>query len=199
MSRTVLGKVPILIRGQVYLVKIPILFGRVRFDVEKVISLIEGLARSMVDSLTTLEKKQLVDAFFAGYAFVYELEDLRTVCFGQLPNATVRILESALEDRDSAIDALIRPFPNTTNACFHAHQHAEKMLKGFFLSRGGVGEEHLKNRFGHSLEKLFRECLKQRTAFQQAKADIELLKQVSMEVRYTADKSSLDSHVSFLS
>jgi hypothetical protein len=179
-------RVPVLLRGQVYLIRIPVVYGNPEV---KILPLVEGLTQGMIDSLDEHEIHGVINAFKEGFALVYELDDMRfhldPTNPSALPDPAVRILKQAIADRDTAVNSLDKRL-DTNVACFHAQQHAEKMLKGFLLARNLYTEEQLrKTPFGHNLENVFEACLKASGAFADSTGDIGLLRFIPMNVRYT--------------
>jgi hypothetical protein len=179
-------RVPILLRGQVYLIRIPVAYGRPEIDI---LLLVEGLTQCMINSLDEREILAIGNAFKEGFAVVYELDDMRFHLDPKdpsaLPDPAIRILEQAITDRDTAVNSLDNRL-DTNVACFHAQQHSEKMLKGFLLAKNVHTEEELrKPPFGHKLETVFQACLKRSGAFADATPDIGLISGIPMDVRYT--------------
>ncbi len=191
------GRVPCLLRGQVYLIRIPICFGQVRFSAAQILdNYVEGLTPNFAQSLRHEEAIAIARTFIAGYGLIYEVEDMRTICLenkkSKLDESAGLILIKAIEDRDQAVDCLAKRFPDLGNAAFHAQQHGEKMLKGFLIAKNFVTEEKLRRKpFGHDLRRVFDECVKNEGRFEELEAEVTLLTRVGMSVRYTEPPNTL--------
>jgi hypothetical protein len=97
-------------------------------------------------------------------------------------------LEKAIEDRESAVNALDKRL-DTNGACFHAQQLAEKMMKGVLLAKNICTEDQLRQRpFGHDLQNVFEACLRASGSFADVISDVALLKCIPMDVRYSMPK-----------
>lgn len=183
------GRVPILLRQEVYLLRIPLAYGRPSVSI---LPLVEGLTEDMVRSLTQSELDEIKRAFESGFALTYEIEDLET---SLRPGGSVSLLEpvhnmlrSAIEDRGTSIRCLSGQL-DTNGACFHAQQHAEKMLKSYLMARNVCTEVQLsKPPFGHNLANIFSSCAQTSSGFHALTMDIGLLSNVTMDIRYTSPR-----------
>lgn len=178
------GRVPIVIRREVYLVRIPLVFGNPQVPI---LPLIEGLTESMAESLTEGERVAIKRAFEQGFALTHEIEDLkRELEEGRvsLSSAAQSILTSAIADRDTAVRCLAER--DTNVACFHGQQYAEKMLKVYLLSKNVSTEEQLSRRpYGHDLRNVLGLCIATSGYFVILTNDIGLLANIPMDIRYT--------------
>lgn len=182
-------RVPVPLRGEIYLIRIPVVYGRPEV---KILPLVEGLTKSMITSLKNDEIDQIKTAFNEGFALVYEVDDMRFHLDPKgtlaLPEPAIRILDKAIEDRETAVNSLDKRL-DTNGACFHAQQHAEKMMKGFLLAKNLYTEDQLRQRpFGHDLQKVFEACLHATGSFAEVTVDVGLLKFIPMNVRYSMPK-----------
>jgi hypothetical protein len=182
-------RVPVLLRGEIYLIRIPIAYGQPEIEI---LPLVEGLTASMVTSLKNDEIEQIKTAFKEGFALVYEVDDMRFHLDHKgtfaLPEPAIQILDKAIEDRETAVNSLDKRL-DTNGACFHSQQHAEKMMKGFLLAKNLYTEDQLRRRpFGHDLQKVFEVCLHASGSFAEVTSDVALLKCIPMDVRYNMPK-----------
>lgn len=184
-----LARVPILIKGQIYLARIPLTYGAPALGLDHVFGLVEGMTPSLAAALSAEEGAAVMKMWCEGFDLVYEMDDLRAPPAGSVPpetRATARTwMDSALRDRNAATDALESPHANLPTACFHAQQLAEKMLKAFALLKGLASEETLKHKIGHKLKKLAALCETASPDFASVAQDVALLDTVGMAVRYT--------------
>ena len=183
------GRIPVIIRGEVYLIRIPLAFGQPRVSI---LPLVEGLTKDMIRSLSQVELKNIKDNFVAGYSLIYEIEDLRESLAPKgtisLKNTILQTFQSAIEDRDTASRCLSGQL-DTNGACFHAQQHAEKMLKFFLLSKGVCTEAQIRKRpYAHNLINILSKCVDCSSSFVSLSNDISLLNNIPMDIRYTIAK-----------
>lgn len=176
---TDLAKVPVVIRRQIYLLRIPLVFGRPRIDAMR---LVEGMTDGMKMSLGRRDLQEIATAFTEGFALTYEVEDVRR----SLPQTAIgagEFFEAAIRDRDTAARCLTGPHPDLNSGCFHAQQHAEKMLKGFLLAKCGETKESLR-RGSHDLNHFYALAVAGSTDLTELAHDIGLLANIKMDIRY---------------
>jgi len=183
------GKVPLILRNELFLIRIPMVYGRPEISI---LQLVEGLTDDMKVSLSKSELETIKRSFVEGYSLVYEIEDLLTIADHKpiLSDKERKLLDSAVEDRNTAVKCM-SAVQDTNGACFHSQQHAEKMLKVYLMSKKLSSEKELRSRkYGHNLENIFTLCLQSKGIFSELTTDIGLLKNITMDIRYTADKVS---------
>lgn len=182
------GRVPVVVRGEVYVLRIPLVFGSVRVPV---LRFVEGITESMADALTENELNAFRNAWEAGFPLTYEIEDLRQELeCGKISmtETTKNMLHSAIADRDTAVQCLSGR-PDTNGACFHAQQHAEKMLKVYLLVSNHATEVQLSRPpYGHDLKRILELCSTTCGDFVALSSDIGLLSNIPMDIRYTVRK-----------
>lgn len=193
-----LWRVPLVLRGDVYLVRIPFPW---ELDVRIISPLyqVQGMTDNLAASLTASEGMSILKAFDDGLALVYEADDLRTALHqGELvlSNDARLMVKNAIDDRDRAASCLDRPVPDTNGACFNIQQHAEKMLKSFLLAKGLLSLKELKSRqYSHKLPKLLGKCSQASQLFAKVTCDVGQLARLSMSIRYTAPAPAvLEAH-----
>lgn len=181
-----IGKVPLLVKGEVFLARIPLVYGSPVISIITVLSLIEDLTPGLTATLTEQEVLALMERWQRGYELVYEMQDLRPVWRGRPPASREAdgLLESALLDRECAVRTLGAHPVDLPNACFHAQQLAEKMLKAFLLVRGTMSMKALKG-LSHKLTDLAAECEARSSAFVAIQPDIAMLRCITMDIRYS--------------
>lgn len=182
------GRVPVVVRGEVYLLRVPLVFGNVRVPI---LRFVEGLTESMADALTESELNAIRHAWEAGFPLTYEIEDLsQELEKGKVSvtGTTQNMLQSAIGDRDTAVQCLSGRL-DTNGACFHAQQHAEKMLKVYLLVKNLSTELQLSRPpYGHDLKRILKLCSTTSGDFLALSSDIGLLSNIPMDIRYTVRK-----------
>jgi HEPN domain-containing protein len=180
MTMPTIGRIPLEIKGQVFLAVIPVAYGSPRLTLRDIFSFIEHFTPDMAASLTQAEQMSLAQRWLRGYELMYEMEDLQ----GGRVQGGPALFASAVLDRNAAVRALDQHHPDLANASFHAQQLAEKALKAYLVTRAGFTEKELKD-IGHKLEDLATRCEKESPDFIALRPDIALLKTITMAVRYT--------------
>ena len=103
----VVGRVPIILRREIYLIRIPRAYGEPEV---KILPLIEGLTLGLTQPLTPYERDYIRNIFTMGWALVYEMDDLEQFLRGPLAHAVsaeaVQMAQSAKEDRDTMMRCL---------------------------------------------------------------------------------------------
>jgi hypothetical protein len=131
-----LGRIPFLVRGQVFTAQIPLAYGQPKVNP---LTLIDEMTENMQRSLTREELQYYTERWAMGYELVYEMEDmLGSGDLSRYTPAAAELIRKAIEDRDDAVDCLRGPHPRTNISCFHSQQHAEKMLKAVLIERAGT-------------------------------------------------------------
>ena len=185
------GRIPVLIRREVYLIRIPLVHGHANVNIP---NLIEGVTDSFVNSLDNQEIKDIKKVFSQGCSIIYNLNNMLTL-LGHGTNVTLaptvcNLLVSTREDRDTIARCLSKRL-DTNNACFHAQQHAEKILKAYLILLNICTEAELSKRpYGHNLNKIYGRCKETNTEFFNVANDIVLLGNISMNIRYTTNTVS---------
>jgi HEPN domain-containing protein len=188
----VVGRVPIILRREIYLIRIPRAYGEPEV---KILPLIEGLTLGLTQSLTPYERDCIRNIFTMGWALVYEIDDLEQFLRGPLAHAAVsaeavQMAQTAKEDRDTMMRCLSGQL-DTNNSCFHAQQHAEKMLKAFLLAKTVYTAEQLRRKqLGHNLGAIFEACVQSSTIFLDIITDVGLLNNITMDIRYLTPRVS---------
>ncbi len=181
------GKVPIIIRKKIYLLRIPSAFGTIEVSA---LSLIERLSEDMRKSLSEGEVNAIGKAFEAAFDLICKTKGLEAKLKHENPSSFSRdthaMLYHAIEDCDTAINHLSSPFAiNTNMACFYAQQYAEKMLKSFLMWKGVVTDDESLKNLGRDLIIIFNKCREISSQFISIGNDIVLLNNVPLDIRYT--------------
>jgi HEPN domain-containing protein len=195
------GRVPVILREEIYLIRVPLVFGAPTIPI---LSFVEGLTQNMIKSFTEDERQEIRGAFEEGYELVYENQDLidwldsaGKLSVGQ---DALQLIHSAIQDRDTAVRCLAGKWQmghlDTNSSCFHAQQYAEKMLKGFLVSKNKCTLDQLRRKpYGHNLKNILKKAAENSVIFSDLELDVDILSKFSMEIRYTDPKVSLKAAV----
>jgi hypothetical protein len=185
-----LGRIPFLVRGQVFTAQIPLAYGQPKVNP---LTFIDEMTESMQRSLTREELKYYTERWITGYELIYEMDDmLGSGDLSRYTAATAELIRKAIEDRDNAVDCLQGSHPRTNISCFHSQQHAEKMLKAVLIEKAGMTSTLVK-KIGHKINDLVTECLRVTSAFMNVQTDAALLANIPMDIRY--EVAAVDSLV----
>lgn len=178
------GKVPILIKQEIYLIRIPLVYGAPEIEI---LPLVIGLTPAMAKNLSTAELNELQKRFIEGYGLTYEFEDLSSQMDAEERNGTKikdnLFLMSALRDKDTAADCL-EGSVDTNGAVFHSQQLAEKMLKAV-LFNVGVSEEDIRRKYNHRINDIFKDVSNSNAAPCVVDSAVKLISQYKMDIRYS--------------
>jgi hypothetical protein len=119
-----LGRISFLLRGDVWFVRIPLVYGSPKMEfVDFVEDLTDGLRRT----LTRTELDEITRVFQSGYeAFMY-----------LVMKDSDKFINECLSDHRIAIDQLKAPNPHPGQSKWASLQATEKVLKSFITSKGG--------------------------------------------------------------
>jgi hypothetical protein len=188
------GKIPVVMRGRVYLVRIPLVFGRPTVEI---LPLVQDMAHGMAASLSERECAELRERFIRGHQLLYEFQDLLMEVSSPRPlplTARARdLLQSAISDRETAVECSGNL--DSMNAGLHARRHAEKMLKVYALLRKELTEEQLARGLpDYSLRGLASLCARSAPDFAKVSSDVDLLER-RIEELLDADASAVVERV----
>ncbi len=177
-------KIPIIIKKEIYLIRIPLVYGSPRIEI---LPLINGLTPSMVKSLSTDELNEIQKMFIEGYSLIYEFEDLLSQLDAEERKGVKRkenpFLSSALRDRDTAVDCLEGAI-DTNGAVFHSQQLTEKMLKAVMFYSKGMDEETIRKKYNHRILDIFNDLCSFNSATPEISSEVQHIAQYKMEIRY---------------
>jgi HEPN domain-containing protein len=183
----IIGRFPIFIRGAVYL-------GRARFVGEEEVVApfgqgVEGLSEDLARSLTSEEKRPVMEKLTFGSRNYYSLHNLQ-IDDSWLGATAQNLARRALFDLENAA-VMLKHTGDTQAAIVQAHEAAEKYLKAA-LSRTG-STKNLK-KLGHDIPKIFNELLQAQPRFSCLALPVENLQKLapSMELRYTSVPRSME-------
>jgi len=181
------GKVAVLLRQEIYLIRIPLVYGSPEIQI---LPLVNGLTPQMARSLSKNELDEIQRCFVEGYGLTYEFEDLMSQMDAEARNGSKRkdspFLSSALRDKDTASDCL-EGAVDTNGAVFHSQQLAEKMLKAVMLHTAGLSEEDIRKKYNHRIPDVYKDVASSNTAPTEVDSAIKQIAQYKMDIRYTSD------------
>ena len=186
-----ISRFPIMIRSEIYLSLIPLVFGRVEVSIQ---ASLKDVTQTLFSDLSDSELSNVYLRWREGYELEYELwaarnrDYLPENALLDLPGVS-ELLQSGFQDRDAALDALTKPSQYPI-ALFHCQQLAEKGMKAVLRS-SGFSEKKLK-KIGHDLVRLHRECFQKYPVFGTVTYEARSLSSIGMNVRY--DNPVIYSH-----
>jgi hypothetical protein len=145
------GKVPVFLRQEVYLIRVPLVYGSPELQI---LPLVNGLTPVMARSLSQSELDENQMPFVEGYGLTYEFEDLMSHLEAEARNSVPRndnpFLASAVRDKDTSADCLEGAI-DTSGTAFHSQQLAEKMLKAVILNSTEMCEKDIRKKYNHRI------------------------------------------------
>ncbi|MFL6427264.1 MAG: HEPN domain-containing protein [Acidobacteriaceae bacterium] len=185
----VIGRIPVLLRGCVYMVQVPLVTEETLIEVK---DRVEGLPAEVRDSLTDEESGGLLHEVLQpalSYAKLYTLR-VDDVFLTQTARALVR---RALFDLENATHSLQRT-GDVQGAIFHAHAAGEKFLKAALAK---VGSARNFKSLGHDIPKAFEELVKADRGYGWLKEPVQELQRLApnMELRYGIVPRTLEDGV----
>ncbi|HMG86738.1 MAG TPA: HEPN domain-containing protein [Terracidiphilus sp.] len=183
----IIARFPIFIRGVVYL-------GQAQFVAEEEVMTpfeegIEGLSADLARSLTSEEKRSVMERLTLGSRSFYSLHNL--LSDDNWLDVTVReMARRALFDLENAAVTL-KHTGDTQSAIVQAHEAAEKYLKAALWRAGKT--KNLK-KLGHDIPKIFKELTQVQPRYFCLRLPVENLHRLSpsMELRYTSVPRSVE-------
>ncbi len=180
------GKVPVTLKQEIYLIRIPLVYGAPKVDI---LPLVNGLTHAMTRSLSTPELDEIQQRFIEGYSLVYEFEDLFSQLDAEKRNGSPRkanpFLDSAIRDKDTAADCL-EGAVDTNGAVFHSQQLAEKMLKAVLFHTAEMSEEAIRKKYNHRILDIYKDACIHANHVVQVNSEINNIAKYKMDIRYTS-------------
>ncbi len=176
-----LGKVPIIIRDEIYLVRIPLVYATPEINI---LPFIEGLTPRAARRLSVAELDEIQNKFTEGYSLEQEFEDLYSPLDTE-NGAKIKnnpFLDSALQDRDAAVDCLDKGI-DTNGAVFYSQQLAEKMLKAVLFHLANMSEEEITQKYGHSIADIYKDVTNYAESPVRISSEINYISQYEMDIR----------------
>ncbi|MFA5903591.1 MAG: HEPN domain-containing protein [Desulfobacula sp.] len=181
------GKVPVLLRQEIYLIRVPLVYGSPEIQI---LPLVNGLTPAMAKSLSNDDLDEIQKRFVEGYGLTYEFEDLLSQIDAEIKKGTPRrdnpFLSSALRDKDTASDCLEGAI-DTNGAVFHSQQLAEKMLKAVIFNSTGMSEEDVRKKYNHRIPDIFKDVSSNNAEAAQVSSAIGEIAIYKMDIRYTSN------------
>ncbi|MEN6373225.1 MAG: HEPN domain-containing protein [Smithella sp.] len=152
-----LGRIPIIIRDEIYLVRIPLVYATPEINI---LPFIEGLTSRVARRLSAAELDEIQNKFTEGYSLAQKFEDLYSRLEAVDRSGAKRkdnpFLDSAMEDKDAAA-ACLDEGTDTNGAVFHSQQLAEKMLKAVLFYLANLSEEEITQKYEHRIADIYKD------------------------------------------
>jgi HEPN domain-containing protein len=181
------GKVPVLLRQEIYLIRVPLVYGSPKIQI---LPLVNGLTQAMARSLSQKELDEIQRCFVEGYGLTYEFEDLVSELDAKARNNTPRkdnpFLARAVRDKDTAADCLEGAI-DTNGAIFHSQQLAEKMLKAVIFNSTEMCEEDIRKKYNHRIPDVYRDVANSNAPSAEVSPAIQKIATYKMDIRYTSE------------
>jgi HEPN domain-containing protein len=185
----VIGRVPVILRGVLYLLSVP------SFSQEtlvEVIDQVEGVPNEVRNSLTREEYESLVHEMFGPAHSYGQLYTLR-VDDGFLNQSARDLIRRALFDIENATHALYRT-GDVQGAIFQAHAAGEKFVKAALAK---IGNSKSPRAWGHDMPKAFADLVKANRGYGWLRKPVEELQRLApnMDLRYSSVPRTLENAV----
>jgi hypothetical protein len=184
----VVARVPVLIKGQVYLLAVPFITGD---STLKLTDFIEELSPELAASLTPEELTACLQSAMLCTSAVHKLYNA-SVDDVHFSSEERELLQRALFDLENASTSL-KATEDTQGAIFSAHAAAEKFLK-IGIKRAGVADDLI----SHKLPKIFEKLVGLRKTYSWLKSSVNALQNLApdMNIRYRLVPRSTSEAVS---
>jgi hypothetical protein len=184
----VVARIPLLLRGNLYLLAVPFVGGNATL---RLTDFIEGLPQEIAETMTKEEfdvwgEKAMLAASSAYKIYNLSVDDLH------FSTPERELLRRALFDLENASTSL-KMNEDTQGAIFNAHAAAEKFLK-IGLRRAGLTAE----RRSHKIDEIFKELVDLRNSYAWLKTSVDTLCALApdMNIRYKAVPRTVENAVS---
>ena len=151
-----LGRIPITIKDDIYLVRLPLVYETPEINV---LPFVDGLTPAVARRLSLAELNEIRNKFIEGYTLTRKFEDLYSQSEAEETNGTKRksnpFLDSAMQDKDAAVDCLGEEL-DTNSAVFHSQQLAEKMFNAVLFHFAGMSEEDINKKYKHRIIDIYK-------------------------------------------
>jgi HEPN domain-containing protein len=184
----VVARIPLLLRGNLYLLAVPFVGGDA---ILRLTDFIEGLPQEIAETMTQEEFDVWGEKAMLAASSVYKIYNLSVddLHFSTLER---ELLRRALFDLENASTSL-KVNEDTQGAVFNAHAAAEKFLK-VGLKRAGLTADMI----SHDLPKIFEKLVNLRADYSWLRGAVEALQAFApkMEIRYRVVPRSVENAVS---
>jgi hypothetical protein len=184
----VVARIPMLIRGNVYLLVIPAVTSETAV---RLTDYIEGLPQEIAESMTHEEFQVWGEKAMLATSSVYKIYNL-SVDDLHFSSPERDLLRRSLFDIENASTSL-KLSEDSQGAIFHAHAAAEKFLK-IGLKRAG----HAKDMISHEIPRIFEKLLLLRPSYSWLKSAVDALQAFApdMNIRYKVVPRTIENAVS---
>lgn len=195
MSEFKLGEKPFKLRGEVYYITCPVIFGNPPLHVSKILDLVEDLTLDMKGSLVRDEIDIVVKNFLLGYKSFSSINSIDSLSrfTSSLHKEAKDLINRGIADINEAVSAQ-KSSGDVQSAIFHAQQAVEKFLKACvvevhyhnFIKIYRSIDEALKKKYSHEISRIYNDLLKSNQGFKEISQPITNLSSMvpSMKIRY---------------
>jgi hypothetical protein len=166
-----LGRIPVIIKEDIYLIRIPLIDEASQINV---LPLISGLTPAVARRLSAAELDEIDNKFMEGFSLAHKFEDLYS------QPETSPFLDSAMEDKDAAVDCLEEE-ADINGAVFHSRGLAENMLKAVLLHITDMSAEDITKKYDREITDIYREVSNY------AKFPAEIITEINNILQYQTD------------
>ena len=178
-----LGRIPIIIKDVIYLIRIPLVYATPEINI---FSFIEGLTPAVARRLSDTELDEIHNRFIEGYSLAREFEDLYSQMEAEERNGAKIInnpfLDSAMEDKDAAAACLDEDI-DANGAVFHSQQLAEKMLKAVLFHLANLSEEEITQKYGHRTGDIYKDISNYAKSPDRINSEVNYISQYETDIR----------------
>lgn len=179
-----IGIIPVLIRNEVYSIRIPKIYSNCNIDVLK---LIERITEDMVANLRDEEIDKILIVYELGANFFYaiDFQIMETAEENEIyiTRQSMELIKRGVEDIRTSIYKIIRKPGDYQDCCFHSQQAVEKFLKGYLCAFKTIDEREFKKIYGHNTKSLFEKMMGTNPLLKDLGQEITKI-DYSMDVRY---------------
>jgi hypothetical protein len=191
-----LRTIPIILLDDIYFFRIPLIFGTPPSHVD-IIELIDDFTPLTGYLLSEEDIARYREAFQEGYSLSLQIDNMDTSLRCSNPSSRASrdpFIVSAKRDREIAIRSLTSPY-DCNNSVFHSQQLAEKMLKSLLFTVEGIGENDIKQKYGHKMDKLWTRAKVGRGDCSDFDVSVKAVSEIDMSVRYSFEDISTNDAV----
>jgi hypothetical protein len=195
------ARVPILLREEIYLIRIPFIVGSPHISMETILGLVRQITPDLIQSLSDQEMTEIRTYFQNGSYLAYLIEDLRDMLRPgaglALPPSAWNMFQRGVQDRDLA-ERCLQDQPDTNGCAFHSQQTAEKFLKTLLLISGQHFPDKLSRKpYAHDLLNLYSSSCEIYPYLGDIKEEVGLLSNITMDIRYSVQRVTKKGAVNF--
>lgn len=180
-----IGEKPFKLRGHIYYIRFPVIFGRVEVDI---LECIENLTPDMARSLTPEEIEIIKENACLGYEAYRAIDGVSS-----LHEDAQELVDMGVKDVHASVSTL-KENKDPQLPIFHAHAASEKFLKAFLVQSGEKKEDVKK--LGHNLQDILKKCIQIDRTFRSICNHVNVLHLPNMNIRYNKTAHTQEDAIS---